>query len=218
MSTPPAPTPPVPAPPAPAPPVPAPPTPPTPAPAPANDVKSLPDWAQKIITDANAEAGKARTTAKANAAAEAVQQLTQDIGKALGLIKDDETADPAKLTEQLTAAQKQSRQTAVELAVYRAAGAAGANADALLDSRAFVDSLTALDPADGTAVSAAVALALQTNPRLSATPAGPVRGGADLSGGGGSDPRQLTEDDLTRMSPEDIVEAQDKGLLKNLMG
>lgn len=173
---------------------------------------------EKDLADARAEAGKARTTAKANAANEAVQQLTQDIGKALGLIKDDEKGDPAKLTEQLTAAQKQSRQTAVELAVYRAAGKAGANPDALLDSRQFVATLADIDPADSNAVSAAVALALQNNPTLSAAPAGPARGGADLSGGGGSEPRQLTEEDLKTMTPEQIVKAQDDGLLRNLLG
>ena len=33
-----------------------------------------------------------------------------------------------------------------------------------------------------------------------------------------SAPRQVTEEELSRMSPEQIVEAQDKGLLKNLLG
>ncbi|MEO6085195.1 MAG: hypothetical protein ABIQ18_18980, partial [Umezawaea sp.] len=50
------------------------------------DIKSLPEWAQTAIEKLRGEAGKARTTAKANAADEARQQLAQDIGKVLGLV------------------------------------------------------------------------------------------------------------------------------------
>lgn len=60
-------------------------------------IESLPEPVQKIITDARADAGKARTTAKEQAAAEARQQLLKD----LGLVKDDEPGDPAELKQQL---------------------------------------------------------------------------------------------------------------------
>ncbi|MFD9069495.1 hypothetical protein [Streptomyces lasiicapitis] len=114
----------------------------------------------------------------------ALQQFTQDIGKALGLIKDDEQATPEQLTQQLTTAQDRARATAVELAVYRTAPSAGANPEALLDSRAFATTVAALDPADTDAVTAAIKAAVTANPRLAAEvqQTGAPRGGAEFSG------------------------------------
>ncbi|MER0481591.1 hypothetical protein ABR737_25190 [Streptomyces sp. Edi2] len=133
------------------------------------------------LAAARAEAGKQRVTAKQKAADEAVQQLTQNIGKALGLITDDEQATPEQLTQQLTAAQAQARQTAVELAVYRHAAAAGGDADALLDSRTFAASLDGLDPNDTAAIQAAIEAAVTANPKLAAAATGPARGGAEFT-------------------------------------
>jgi len=121
---------------------------PAPPPAPVEDLASLPDWAQKQIKDARAEAGKARTEAKANAAAEARQALAADVAKALGL-KGDEPPDPAELTRQISLAQDQAWTAAVELQVWRAAGTHGGDPGAMLDSMAFVaslDDLSDLDP------------------------------------------------------------------------
>ncbi|GHB98583.1 hypothetical protein [Streptomyces vinaceusdrappus] len=44
--------------------------------------------------------------------------------------------------------------------------------------------LSAVDPADATAVTAAITAAVQANPRLAAQPAGPARAGADFSNPG----------------------------------
>lgn len=150
-------------------------------------VESLPDAVQKIIRDSRDEAGKARTTAKANAAAEARDALAKEIGKALGLVKDDETPDPAKLTEQLTATQAQARQAAIELAVYKAAGKHSGDPVAILDSRAFLASVTDLDPngSDFTsAVDAAIKAAVDGNPKLKAT--APAAGASTVQHAGGS--------------------------------
>ncbi len=150
-------------------------------------VESLPDAVQKIIREARDEAGKARTTAKANAAAEARDALAKEIGKALGLVKDDETPDPAKLTEQLTATQAQARQAAVELAVYKAAGKHSGDPVAILDSRAFLASVQALDPNGSdfnAAVDAAIKAAVDGNPKLKAT--APAAGASTVQHAGGS--------------------------------
>lgn len=137
--------------------------------------------------------------------------------KAAG-IKLGDKPDPEQLQASLTAAQSERRDALLRAALYETASEHGANPAALRDSVSFLDSLKDIDPTDSAALVAAAKAALAANPSLSATPAGPARGGADLSGGGGDEPRQLTEDDLTRMTPEQIVEAQDKGLLRNLLG
>jgi hypothetical protein len=183
------------------------------------DVTTLPPAVQKLIADARAEAGKARTTAKQQAADEARKDLAQQIGKALGLV-EDATTDPAKLTEQLTAQTAAARQSSVQLAVFRAAGKAGANADALLDSVGFANATKGLDPgaADfATQIEQAITTAVAANPLLKATPAGPARSGGDFTGGPGA-ADQITEDQLKTMTPEQIVAAQEKGQLRNLLG
>ncbi|WP_405204412.1 hypothetical protein OG795_15405 [[Kitasatospora] papulosa] len=136
------------------------------------------------LAEARKEAGKTRVTAKQQAADTARQELAQQIGKALGIVEDDQPADPAQLTQQLEAEQAKARQTAVELAVYRTAREAGGDPDALLDSRSFAASLADLDPTDTAAVKAAVQAAVTANPKLAANPqpAGPARSGAEFTG------------------------------------
>ncbi|MFF5495760.1 hypothetical protein [Streptomyces aquilus] len=162
----------------------------------AGDITSLPEWAQKEISDARKEAGKARTVAKQNAAQEARQQLAQDIGKALGLVTDDKPADPAQLTQQVTDLSGQLRAARVELAAYRAAGKEGANADRLLNSREFADKLAALDPSDekfAEQLKQAITDEVATDPDLyRAAPAGPARGGAEFNGPPAGDKRPAT--------------------------
>lgn len=121
------------------------------------------------ITKLRRENASSRVVAKQNAADEARAQLAQQIGKALGLVQDDEPADPAKLTEQLTAAGQEARQAKVALAVYQAAGSANADPAALLDSASFLAKAATLDPADTDAVTAAITEAVTANPRLART-------------------------------------------------
>lgn len=139
---------------------------------------------ERELADARKDAGKARTTAKQRAADEAKAELAQQIGRALGIVEDGTPPDPDALARQLADEQNKARQTAVELAVYRTAQAAGADPDALLDSRQFAAAVADLDPSDNDAIKAAVQQAVEANPRLAAqqAPAGPPRGGAEFGG------------------------------------
>lgn len=146
------------------------------------------------LAEARKEAGKSRTTAKQRAAEEARTELAQQIGRALGLVDDDTPPDPDQLAQQLAAEQAKAKATAVELAVFRTAPAAGADPDALLDSRTFADSVANLDPTDTDGIKNAITAAIEANPRLAAqqqTPqqqgTGPARSGAEFTGGGGGE-------------------------------
>ncbi|AQS70849.1 hypothetical protein [Streptomyces pactum] len=142
---------------------------------------------RKELRQANSEAAKARTGAKKQAAEEAKAQLVQEMGKALGLVKDDkdEAPDPAKLTAEIERTQKAHRETAIELAVFRGAGKHGADASALTDSRSFLKSIADLDPSSegfDKAVSAAIKAAVADNPKLKAASQAPARTSGDFSG------------------------------------
>lgn len=122
------------------------------------------DRAARLIENLRRE--KAALKGSATKAAEAAkQELAQTIGKALGLVTDDTPPDPARLAEQVTASQAQARQAQVELAVYRAAGDT-ADPVALIDSRAFMETVQGLDPADTQAITEAITQAVTANPRL----------------------------------------------------
>ncbi|MFI8299997.1 hypothetical protein ACIGCZ_29135 [Streptomyces nigra] len=146
---------------------------------------------QKELKAANGDAAKARTTAKKAAADEARNEIVQELGKALGLIKDDKDTppDPAALKAQIESATAAHRSTALELAVYRGAAKAGVDPDAITDSRAFMASIKDLDPADegfAKAVTAAMKKAAEDNPKLKAAVPAPKRSAGDFNGGGGS--------------------------------
>ncbi|RLK13320.1 hypothetical protein DER29_4338 [Micromonospora sp. M71_S20] len=137
---------------------------------------------------------------KAKAEKKAAEERVAAILQAAGLTPDGKT-DPA---EQLKAAAAErdkavarARDTAVELAVYKRAGKAGADPDAVLDSRGFLSSVAELDPdaADfGDKVTAAIKTAVKANPKLAATTAGqgPGKQGADHTGGGGDKSKPKT--------------------------
>lgn len=141
---------------------------------------------QKELKTANGESAKARTDAKKAAADEARTEIVQELGKALGLIKEDDKTppDPAKLTAQIEAAQAAHRETAVELAVFKGASKHGADASSLTDSRAFMAKLGKLDPSeDGFAkkVGEAIKAAVADNPKLK-TGQAPARSSGDFNG------------------------------------
>ena len=126
-----------------------------------------PEAARAEIERLRKENGAARTNAKAKAADEARSELAQTIGKALGLVEDNETSvDPSELTRQIEAEKSSHRATQVELAVYKAAGVAGGDPVALLDSRSFLGTLDDVDPSDVDGVVAAISAAVEANPRL----------------------------------------------------
>lgn len=129
---------------------------------------------EKDLADARKDAGKARTDAKQQAADEAVKAVTEKLGKALGLVKDDGPPDPEALAKALAekditiaASAAALRAKDVELAVHGRAEKQGAKAAALLDSRSFLAAIKDLDPADkafGKALDDAIAAAVKDNP------------------------------------------------------
>jgi hypothetical protein len=126
------------------------------APAEPATVDDLPEWARKTVRDLRAENAAARQKAREHETAlQALQAKSQEqldgIARALGL--KPEEATPEQIMAERDAekaraddAARQARAAAVELAVFRAASAAGVNANALLDSRAFVTTLDGMDP------------------------------------------------------------------------
>ncbi|NUQ95282.1 MAG: hypothetical protein HOY79_01525 [Streptomyces sp.] len=212
----------------------------TPAAPSAASVDELPSWAQREFKKLRDEAAGNRVKAKevtdslAQFKAEQDQQR-QAFAKALGLAPD-EPPTAEQLTEQLNATkaerdaqQARARQTAVELAVFRAAAAEQVDGNALLDSRAFVSALDGLDPsADnfGQQVKDAIAAASEANPRYKLAPPAPAapeppappavpKSGAEF-GAPPQGPRQWTEEDVARAAPAQVQEAINKGLLVNL--
>jgi hypothetical protein len=169
---------------------------------------------QKLIGDLRKEAGDNRV--KANG----TETKIQGILKALGL-QEDGTEDPAKAAQQAAqerdAAKAAAASAARELAVFKNAATHGADPARLLDSTSFLAAINGLDPAkDSEKIDAAIKAAVENNPYLKATRAVGASG-IEQTGGSGEQ-GQITEEELKRMSPEQIVEAQNKGLLKHLLG
>ncbi|MFD7858560.1 hypothetical protein ACFV6B_30410 [Streptomyces microflavus] len=163
----------------------------TPPPEPAKDDKGTKsgetNWqaeAEKWKAQARKHEDRSKsTTTELQRQADLLTKLAQKAGIDL----DDGKADPEKLAQQLTASQDKARQSAVELAVYRAAGKHSADADALLDSRGFLKQVDGLDPdADDftTKVGDAVKAAVESNPKLKTAPAPPARSGTEMTGRG----------------------------------
>lgn len=163
----------------------------------AGKVEDLPDWAQQLLKDVRSEAAGNRT--KATAAETKQAKLLEDIGKALGL-KKDEAPDPAKLAEELTKTQSQARTAAIELAVFRTAGKHKGDPDALLDSRSFLAKVSGLDPAAkdfADKVDTAIKDAVKENPKLSAAQAAGSSSADHGAGGSGEqtkrEPKSLAD-------------------------
>lgn len=173
---------------------------------------------------ARAEEVRTAKAAAATAAESAKAELAQSIGKALGFVKD-EPLDPEKLTQELTTERTAAQQARVELAVFKAAGAANGDPAALLDSTSFLKSLEGVDPTDTAAVQAAITTAVTANPRLGvapATPGNPAPNPAQgASGSGPAAAPQLTRQDVERLTAEgkhsEIVKAQSEGRLDDLL-
>lgn len=158
----------------------------------AQDVASLPEWAQKALRDARAEAAGSRATAKANAADQATQDVLGKVLGALGIDADGKkkvTVD--EVTAQLADAKTDGLQARTHLAVYRSAGKHGADADALLDSNSFLASIKGLDPSDAEKIDAAITAAVTSNPKLKAQAAG--KSGGEFSGGTGEQPKDIRQ-------------------------
>jgi hypothetical protein len=143
---------------------------------------------ETALTAARKEAGKDRTTAKAKAAEDARKALLDDVAKALGL-KEGETVTAEQLQDQLKEAKAATNDSKIQLAVYRSASKAGADPDALLDSRSFLTSVRELDTTAkdfDALVAAEIKSAIEKNPKLKTTPTGAGRSGGEFPGGTGA--------------------------------
>jgi hypothetical protein len=167
------------------------------------DLSTLPADVRKIIEDTRAEAARHRTEKQtATQQAQAATAQRDAVLKAMGLNPDGQQA-PAT-TEALTAQVEQQQAVAwtaaVELNVFRTAQAAGANGEALLDSRAFIDSLDAFTEDDPTGpdfrakLEAHVKAYVEKHPTFKAatttTTAPPRAGGDRPAGGSGTQPQR----------------------------
>lgn len=202
------------------------PTPPSSAPAP--DAPASPDisgWmdgktpeltvenAAKVIAAIRADykAERARLRDGGQSAAEKARaDLAQEIGRAIGLVKADEPADPAALTKQLATTAAEAQQAKVALAVFRVADSAGADPVALLDSATFLAKAGDLNPADTDAIAAAIADAVAANPRLAAATTA-------VTPGMKPNPAQGRSASPTQTLAERIAAAQEAGDVKTAM-
>lgn len=158
----------------------------------ADDVSSLPPWAQKMIKGLRREAAKTRTKAKQEAAeearklaeeqsAKAVEKARADamdaVAKAFGLKEEEKELTPEEVVEKITTERDTERQAReerdqkyrellVEVAVQDAAAMHDADPGRLLDSRSFMREIAELDvddPAYRVAVAEAVKKAADGN-------------------------------------------------------
>lgn len=176
--------------PTPTPPVPTPPAP-EPTPAPSDDLPEDRDALVKMIGDLRKENASTRTTAKKQAADEARAELAQSIGKAIGLVKDDEPVDPAELAKQIEQSKTSERTAQIHLAVFKTAGKHLGDPEALLDSSSFLAKLSDLDPNASdfdTKVGEVIKTAVDANPKLKSSST-PGSSSVDHPGGGGAPKR-----------------------------
>lgn len=188
------------------------------------------DWRTKLR--AQEEAASQLKAAQEKQAAETAS-LKDVLAKLQSVLNPDANTppDPAKLTEQLTAAQAETARIAAEkdqmirdLTVKAALPAAMAKANAkpgITEKVLIADGVLAkLDPTSPSFVAdleSAVAAAVEADPDLKVAPAAkPSRSGAEIPGrSGGSD--QLTREQLNGMSSAEITKALADGKFKKLL-
>lgn len=189
------------------------------------------DWRTKLR--AQEEAANTLKQAQEKQTAETTS-LKDMLAKLSAVLNPDANTppDPAKLTEQLTAAQAETARVVAEkdqqirdLTVRAALPAAMAKANAkpgITEKVLKADGVLAkLDPTSPSFVAdleSAIAAAVEADPDLKIAPAAkPHRSGAEIPGrSGGSD--QLTREQLKGMTPAEINKARESGQLKKLLG
>jgi len=179
------------------------------------------EYVEKLRRENASAREKAKTDAAAAAEA-AKSELAQSIGKALGLVKDDEKVDPEALLTQAQADRQsaidEANATKRDLAVLRNADKHGANTEELLDSSGFLRKLAALDPSDaefGSQVDQLIKDTVDGNPaKFKRAQVAVSTGGAQHSGEGAS---QLSREQLAALSPEERLKAAKQGRLQSLL-
>ena len=163
---------------------------------------SDPEQLRKMIKDLRKEAAKDRVAGKEKAADEARRAVLDEISKALGLSKTDEAPEltAEQLTAKLTKSKAAERATALELAVYKAAGDL-ADPARLLDSQSFHTALKDVDLADAEAVKNAITAFTKDHPHFAKTQA--VNGASAIdkpAGSGAEKPKNLQDAIALRFS------------------
>ena len=163
---------------------------------------SDPEQLRKIIKDLRKEAAKDRVAGKEKAADEARRAVLDEISKALGLSKSDEA--PELTVEQLTAELAESkaagRASALELAIYKAAGDL-ADPARLLDSQSFHAAVKDVDLADAEAVKNAITAFTKDHPHFAKTQAVSGASAIDKPAGSGAEkPKNLQDAIALRFS------------------
>ena len=163
---------------------------------------SDPEQLRKMIKDLRKEAAKDRVAGKEKAADEARRAVLDEISKALGLSKSDEAPELTveQLTADLTESKAAERASALELAVYKAAGDL-ADPARLLDSQSFHTALKDVDLADAEAVKNAIATFTKEHTHFAKTQAVSGASAIDKPAGSGAEkPKNLQDAIALRFS------------------
>jgi hypothetical protein len=183
-------------------------------PDPADDDQGDPEGADKLDDPGK----KALDAMKAKWRTERDQRKALEAKLAGDGKKDDQ--DPALLRKQLQAEARAEvlNERALDKVETKAAKlfADPEDARALLAGR--VDEFVDDGRVDVEAIEDALADLLKKKPHLAATAGKRFAGSADGGARKGSKPDQLTRDDLKKMTPDQIVKAQDEGRLNDLLG
>lgn len=163
---------------------------------------SDPEQLRKMVKDLRKEAAKDRVAGKEKAADEARRAVLDEISKALGLSKSDEA--PELTVEQLTAELAESKAaghaSALELAVYKAAGDL-ADPARLLDSQSFHTALKDVDLTDAEAVKNAITAFTKEHPHFAKAQAVSGASAIDKPAGSGAEkPKNLQDAIALRFS------------------
>lgn len=163
---------------------------------------SDPEQLRKMIKDLRKEAAKDRVAGKEKAADEARRAVLDEISKALGLSKSDEAPELTveQLTADLTESKAAGRASALELAVYKAAGDL-ADPARLLDSQSFHTALKDVDLTDAEAVKNAIATFTKEHTHFAKTQAVSGASAIDKPAGSGAEkPKNLQDAIALRFS------------------
>lgn len=147
-----------------------------------------------ILADLATERDRRQAAEKQN------QAVLKAIQEALG-IKTETVQSPEDLQTALTESQAETTSAKLQLAIYRSPAGKEADVDALLDSRAFQETVSKVDPSDPAAVEQAIKTFVEKNPRFKAAAAGEtptVPAARDLTQGNGQKPSGKSMDDLLR--------------------
>ena len=163
---------------------------------------SDPEQLRKMIKDLRKEAAKDRVAGKEKAADEARRAVLDEISRALGLSKTDETPELTieQLTAELTESKAAGRASALELAVYKAVGDL-ADPARLLDSQSFHTAVKDLDLTDSEAVKNAITSFTKDHPHFAKTQAVSGASAIDKPAGSGTEkPKNLQDAIALRFS------------------